>query len=176
MCLSVNLLESILTSRDICCQKFVERIWKDEPLIMLPFACSFDETSMDSCILPAIDEDRRIGDLVSGESVKDSNEAEVTSLEEAKLVIAALRARQRVQTHQMLAWRRTLKLQVSFNYEAEDFRLSHRQSQLVPSLTRRDWSEGGGNAKRSIKAITSENHKTYPARTDVTDSEILDTR
>ncbi|RLU26797.1 hypothetical protein DMN91_000594 [Ooceraea biroi] len=74
-------------------------------------ALSFDETSMDSCILPTVDEDRRVGDLVSGESVKDSNEVEVTSLEEAKLVIAAFRARQRAQAHQMLAWRRTLKLQ-----------------------------------------------------------------
>ncbi|CAG5096961.1 Protein of unknown function [Cotesia congregata] len=40
-----------------------------------------------------------------------NNEIEVTSLEEAKLIIAALRARQRTQTHQMLTWRRTLKLQ-----------------------------------------------------------------
>ncbi|XP_011506203.1 PREDICTED: uncharacterized protein LOC105368780 [Ceratosolen solmsi marchali] len=36
---------------------------------------------------------------------------EVTSLEEAKAVIVALKARQRAQAHQMLAWRRTLKLQ-----------------------------------------------------------------
>ncbi|KAK0171442.1 hypothetical protein PV327_011303, partial [Microctonus hyperodae] len=36
---------------------------------------------------------------------------EVTSLEEAKSVIAALRTRQRAQAHQMLTWRRTLKLQ-----------------------------------------------------------------
>lgn len=70
---------------------------------------------MDSCILATIDESRRVSDL-SGESMKDSNEVEVTSLEEAKSVIAALRARQRAQAHQMLAWRRTLKLQVSFNY------------------------------------------------------------
>ncbi|TGZ49612.1 Uncharacterized protein DBV15_02007 [Temnothorax longispinosus] len=65
---------------------------------------------MDSCILATIDESRRVSDL-SGESMKDSNEVEVTSLEEAKSVIAALRARQRAQAHQMLAWRRTLKLQ-----------------------------------------------------------------
>ncbi|XP_018048898.1 PREDICTED: uncharacterized protein LOC108687562 isoform X1 [Atta colombica] len=71
---------------------------------------SFDETSMDSCILATIDEGCRVSDL-SGESMKDSNEVEVTSLEEAKSVIAALRARQRAQAHQMLAWRRTLKLQ-----------------------------------------------------------------
>lgn len=71
---------------------------------------------MDSCILATVDEGRRIGDL-SGESAKDGNEVEVTSLEEANAVIAALRARQRAQAHQMLAWRRTLKLQASFNYE-----------------------------------------------------------
>lgn len=68
--------------------------------------CSFDETSMDSCPLAAITETR--GNDLS----KDGNEVEVTSLEEAKSVIAALRARQRAQAHQMLAWRRTLKLQV----------------------------------------------------------------
>lgn len=73
-----------------------------------PFSdCSFDETSMDSCPLAAITETPRGNDLS-----KDGNEVEVTSLEEAKSVIAALRARQRAQAHQMLAWRRTLKLQV----------------------------------------------------------------
>lgn len=61
---------------------------------------------MDSCPLAAITETR--GNDLS----KDGNEVEVTSLEEAKSVIAALRARQRAQAHQMLAWRRTLKLQV----------------------------------------------------------------
>ncbi|PBC30597.1 hypothetical protein APICC_08744 [Apis cerana cerana] len=66
---------------------------------------TFDETSMDSCPLAAITETR--GNDLS----KDGNEVEVTSLEEAKSVIAALRARQRAQAHQMLAWRRTLKLQ-----------------------------------------------------------------
>lgn len=90
-------------------------MWNDESLIAPLSICSFDETSMDSCILATIDESRRVSDL-SGESMKDSNEVEVTSLEEAKSVIAALRARQRAQAHQMLAWRRTLKLQVSFNY------------------------------------------------------------
>lgn len=45
---------------------------------------------------------------------RESIEVEVTSLEEAKSVIAALRARQRAQAHQMLAWRRTLKLQVNY--------------------------------------------------------------
>lgn len=72
---------------------------------------------MDSCILATVDEGRVVNDL----PVKDSNEVEVTSLEEAKSVIAALRARQRAQAQQMLAWRRTLKLQVSFNYEEEVF-------------------------------------------------------
>ncbi|XP_026295615.1 uncharacterized protein LOC725829 isoform X2 [Apis mellifera] len=67
---------------------------------------SFDETSMDSCPLAAIGDETRGNDLS-----KDGNEVEVTSLEEAKSVIAALRARQRAQAHQMLAWRRTLKLQ-----------------------------------------------------------------
>ncbi|CAK9810322.1 hypothetical protein ANTPLA_LOCUS6545 [Anthophora plagiata] len=66
---------------------------------------SFDETSMDSCPLAAIIEAR------GNDLAKDGNEMEVTSLEEAKTVIAALRARQRAQAHQMLAWRRTLKLQ-----------------------------------------------------------------
>ena len=63
--------------------------------------------SMDSCPLAAIGDETRGNDLS-----KDGNEVEVTSLEEAKSVIAALRARQRAQAHQMLAWRRTLKLQV----------------------------------------------------------------
>lgn len=62
---------------------------------------------MDSCPLAAITEARG-NDFTSN----DGNEIEVTSLEEAKSVIAALRARQRAQAHQMLAWRRTLKLQV----------------------------------------------------------------
>ena len=48
----------------------------------------------------------------SRETVTIRDGQEVTSLEEAKSVIAALRARQRAQAHQMLAWRRTLKLQV----------------------------------------------------------------
>lgn len=61
---------------------------------------------MDSCPLAAIGDETRGNDLS-----KDGNEVEVTSLEEAKSVIAALRARQRAQAHQMLAWRRTLKLQ-----------------------------------------------------------------
>lgn len=49
---------------------------------------------------------------VASTGVATSTNQEVTSLEEAKSVIAALRARQRAQAHQMLAWRRTLKLQV----------------------------------------------------------------
>lgn len=77
-------------------------------MISIPISdCSFDETSMDSCPLAAIGDETRGNDLS-----KDGNEVEVTSLEEAKSVIAALRARQRAQAHQMLAWRRTLKLQV----------------------------------------------------------------
>lgn len=68
---------------------------------------------MDSCTLAAVDEGgRRVGDPLSADSAKDGCEVEVTSLEEAKSVIAALRARQRAQAQQMLAWRRTLKLQV----------------------------------------------------------------
>lgn len=130
---------------------------------------------MDSCILATVDEGRRISDL-SGESARDGNEVEVTSLEEAKSVIAALRARQRAQAHQMLAWRRTLKLQASFNYE--EFFYMRRQSHSASVLDEETDRGGkrGGNAKRSIKAITSENHKTRSARTDVTDSEILDIR
>ncbi|XP_035733617.1 uncharacterized protein LOC118446724 isoform X2 [Vespa mandarinia] len=70
---------------------------------------SFDETSMDSYPLVTVTEDR-VNDF-SEEVVKEGNDVEVTSLEEAKSVIAALRAKQRAQAHQMLAWRRTLKLQ-----------------------------------------------------------------
>lgn len=84
---------------------------------------------MDSCILATVDEGR-VSDL-SGEPVKDSNEVEVTSLEEAKSVIAALRARQRAQAQQMLAWRRTLKLQASFNCKEE---LLHAKA--IPRLPR----------------------------------------
>ncbi|XP_014608129.1 PREDICTED: uncharacterized protein LOC106788924 isoform X2 [Polistes canadensis] len=71
--------------------------------------CSFDETSMDSYSLVTVTEDR-VNDF-SEDVVKDGNDIEVTSLEEAKSVIATLRAKQRAQAHQMLAWRRTLKLQ-----------------------------------------------------------------
>ncbi|XP_015181009.1 PREDICTED: uncharacterized protein LOC107068785 isoform X2 [Polistes dominula] len=71
--------------------------------------CSFDETSMDSYSLMTVTEDR-VNDF-SEDVVKDGNDVEVTSLEEAKSVIATLRAKQRAQAHQMLAWRRTLKLQ-----------------------------------------------------------------
>ncbi|EFN74216.1 hypothetical protein EAG_14128 [Camponotus floridanus] len=125
---------------------------------------SFDETSMDSCILATVDEGRRIGDL-SGESAKDGNEVEVTSLEEAKSVIAALRARQRAQAHQMLAWRRTLKLQASFNYEE----FLHARAIPFRFVLDEETGQGGKgrrDAKRSIKAITFENHKTRSARTD----------
>lgn len=136
------------------------QVWNDKSLIAPALSvCSFDETSMDSCILATIDEGRRVSDL-SGESMKDSNEVEVTSLEEAKSVIAALRARQRAQAHQMLAWRRTLKLQVSFNYQ-EGF----LNAKAIPLAARFVFDEkiGRGNAERSIKAITSENHKTRSA-------------
>ncbi|KAK2584142.1 hypothetical protein KPH14_006574 [Odynerus spinipes] len=72
-------------------------------------AASFDETSMDSYPLATVTEDR-VTD-VSRETIKDGGDVEVTSLEEAKSVIATLRAKQRAQAHQMLAWRRTLKIQ-----------------------------------------------------------------
>lgn len=88
--------------------------------------CSFDETSMDSCPLAAITETR--GNDLS----KDGNEVEVTSLEEAKSVIAALRARQRAQAHQMLAWRRTLKLQVRTSIKYEWDKITG-QSELRPA-------------------------------------------
>lgn len=88
--------------------------------------CSFDETSMDSCPLAAITETR--GNDLS----KDGNEVEVTSLEEAKSVIAALRARQRAQAHQMLAWRRTLKLQVRTGIKYEWDKITG-QSELRPA-------------------------------------------
>lgn len=109
--------------------KKIGRHGTTSPLIAPLSVCSFDETSMDSCILATIDEGRRVSDL-SGESMKDSNEVEVTSLEEAKSVIAALRARQRAQAHQMLAWRRTLKLQVSFNYEKDFYMQKQSHSPL----------------------------------------------
>ncbi|XP_076280394.1 uncharacterized protein LOC143209071 [Lasioglossum baleicum] len=64
----------------------------------------FDETSMDSCPLA-------VTDGRTDDAAPKDVETEVTSLEEAKSVIATLRARQRAQAHQMLAWRRTLKLQ-----------------------------------------------------------------
>lgn len=96
---------------------------------------------MDSCILATVDEGRRISDL-SGESAKDGNEVEVTSLEEAKSVIAALRARQRAQAHQMLAWRRTLKLQASFNYE-EFFNMRRQFRFVLDEETGREGERGG---------------------------------
>lgn len=112
--------------------------------------CSFDDTSMDSCILATDDERRRVSDL-SGELLKDSNEVEVTSLEEAKSVIAALRSRQRAQAHQMLAWRRTLKLQVSFNYEEEI--LHTKRSEFCFASFVLDEKIGRENVKWSIKVI-----------------------
>jgi len=116
-------------------------MWNDESHLPCYFLfCSFDETSMDSCILATVDEGRRVSDL-SGELVKDSNEVEVTSLEEAKSVIAALRTKQRAQAHQMLAWRRTLKLQVSFNYRKKFYMQREANSPLSISSSRRgNWS------------------------------------
>lgn len=67
---------------------------------------------MDSYPLVTVTEDR-VNDFSEEAVSKDGNDVEVTSLEEAKSVIAALRAKQRAQAHQMLAWRRTLKLQVT---------------------------------------------------------------
>ncbi|XP_043274740.1 uncharacterized protein [Venturia canescens] len=78
-------------------------------------ALSFDESSLESVHpLGTLTEGRISNDctaITSHELNRESIEVEVTSLEEAKSVIAALRARQRAQAHQMLAWRRTLKLQ-----------------------------------------------------------------
>lgn len=68
--------------------------------------CSFDDSSMDSCALDAE------GQVSDSPLWKDCAEVEVTSLEEAKSVIAALRARQRTNAHQMLALRRAVKLKV----------------------------------------------------------------
>lgn len=99
---------------------------------------------MDSCILATVDEGR-VSDL-SGESVKDSNDVEVTSLEEAKSVIAALRARQRAQAQQMLAWRRTLKLQASFNY-VEEFSRKAIPKTAPPRSLRRVFDRGDRSAK-----------------------------
>lgn len=67
---------------------------------------------MDSYPLVTVTEDR-VNDFSEEAVSKNGNDVEVTSLEEAKSVIAALRAKQRAQAHQMLAWRRTLKLQVT---------------------------------------------------------------
>ncbi|XP_046474283.1 uncharacterized protein [Neodiprion pinetum] len=74
-------------------------------------ALSFDETSMDSG--PPL-ETLTEGFVSSSKReviCKVSAAAEVTSLDEAKSVIKALLARQRAQAHQMLDWRRALKLQ-----------------------------------------------------------------
>lgn len=102
------------------------------------FCCdfSFDETTMDSCsTLLQQEEHRVISDScescesresssrearVAKPGVVTSTTQEVTNLEEAKSVIAALRARQRAQAHQMLAWRRTLKLQVGIYFYFEN--------------------------------------------------------
>ncbi|XP_012253983.1 uncharacterized protein LOC105684869 [Athalia rosae] len=74
-------------------------------------ALSFDETSMDSGTpLTTLTEgfvSSSKGDVVQCKISADA----VTSLDEAKSVIKALMARQRAQAHQMLDWRRALKLQ-----------------------------------------------------------------
>ncbi|KAL0107382.1 hypothetical protein PUN28_015736 [Cardiocondyla obscurior] len=108
-----------------------------------------DQTSMDSSILATVDESRRVSDL-SAESMKDDNEVEVTSLEEAKSVIAALRTRQRAQAHQIFAWRRTLKLQEDLvarltREKAEQLRTLSSQLLLFESRLRRK--------EKEIKAI-----------------------
>lgn len=88
---------------------------------------------MDSCPLAAITETPRGNDLS-----KDGNEVEVTSLEEAKSVIAALRARQRAQAHQMLAWRRTLKLQVRREIRKKKKRTRNNGDQSEPRRAQKD--------------------------------------
>ncbi|XP_008212386.1 uncharacterized protein LOC100121619 isoform X1 [Nasonia vitripennis] len=114
-------------------------------------AVSFDESSMESCSLTTTlqDEQRIVAgcgrdSCESCESCesRESRESrgaattadcanqEVTSLEEAKSVIAALRARQRAQAHQMLAWRRTLKLQ-----EELVARLTREKAEQLRSLS-----------------------------------------
>ncbi|XP_058799162.1 uncharacterized protein LOC131668761 [Phymastichus coffea] len=120
-------------------------------------AVSFDESSMESCSTALPDERSResCGSCESFESSANNcisrlsgvastaaatttttssptpqNLQEVTSLEEAKCVIAALRARQRAQAHQMLAWRRTLKLQ-----EELVARLTREKAEQLRSLS-----------------------------------------
>lgn len=85
---------------------------------------------MDSCPLAAITEGR------SNDLSKDGSEVEVTSLEEAKTVIAALRARQRAQAHQMLAWRRTLKLQVTLGERCSLGLVGSRRASLIRAIIR----------------------------------------
>ncbi|XP_008557797.1 uncharacterized protein LOC103578465 [Microplitis demolitor] len=110
---------------------------------------SFDETSMDTPMTRLSGSDLKSCD-------KEINiEVEVTTLEEAKLIIAALRTRQRSQTHQMLAWRRTLKLQEEMvirltKEKAEQLRtlssqlflfesrLCRKQKEIEASLTQRE--------------------------------------
>jgi len=116
---------------------------------------------MDSSILATIDESRRVSDL-SGESMKDSNEVEVTSLEEAKSVIAALRARQRAQAHQMLAWRRTFKLQVSFNYQ-EGF-LHAKAIPLAASSSMRQSVGGTWNDRSKLLPLKTIKHAQFASR------------
>ena len=71
---------------------------------------------MDSCPLATVTEGR-VSESPYSFNKGNIKDVEVTSLEEAKLVIAALRARQKeqasAQAYQTFTWRRTLKVQVS---------------------------------------------------------------
>ena len=76
---------------------------------------------MESCSLP----DHQLNQRSNTQEYHPQGYEEVQSLEEARRVISALRARQRAQAHQMLAWRRTLKLQVwctKFTYDIKRIR------------------------------------------------------
>lgn len=115
-------VSSLFTWYCLCCKKnlFVKLststrvIWQtSNSSYKLMVCCSFDETSMDSSPLATVTEGR-VSESPTGSDV------EVTSLEEAKSVIATLRARQRAQAHQMLALKRTLKLQVMQNLFNEE--------------------------------------------------------
>ncbi|XP_023245611.1 uncharacterized protein LOC106641023 isoform X2 [Copidosoma floridanum] len=105
-------------------------------------AVSFDESSMESGLAttPPHQQDEHQRQCDSGlgsqectscrDVTREPQQQEVTSLEEARKVIAALRARQRAQAHQMLAWRRTLKLQ-----EELVSRLTREKAEQLRSLS-----------------------------------------
>ncbi|XP_034934576.1 uncharacterized protein [Chelonus insularis] len=88
---------------------------------------SLDETSMENAPLTILSEGHN---KMPEKGLETNTEMEITSLEEAKSVIAALKAKQRAQAHQMLAWRRTLKLQ-------EDMvtRLTREKAEQLRSLS-----------------------------------------